>query len=430
MKFSNLSQNPYFLFLPFLIVSVALVLVFQTTGTYGDEERYLDCAKNLLRGFYSPEAPDIFLPNGPGYPIILMPFLALKLPLFCIPIMNAIFFYLSIVLIYKILKQSVSFLLTIIISLFWACYINAYQNIPWILSETLAIFLISLIIISINKAFNTENSLGKKRYLYLSGFLIGYLILTKVIFGYVLLFMILGLGLLWIFNRKSINHKKGLFILLIAFAINSPYLIYTYHITGKMFYWSAKGGDNLFWMSTPFKKEYGDYEGFLKDPEISDFSANQLIANEDTFKSNYIKKYEEILKFPPSGLAQDSAYKKIAINNIKSHPYKFALNGFCNIGRILFDFPYSYTFQKPHYLLRLPFNGIILVFILIILIPTLINWRKIDYSLRFLIFFALFYFCGSILGCAETRMFTIIVPILLFWIAYVIERSMKIRIRF
>jgi hypothetical protein len=64
------------------------------------------------------------------------------------------------------------------------------------------------------------------------------------------------------------------------------------------------------------------------------------------------------------------------------------------------------------------------------MIPTFKNWKKIPYSIRFLLIFALLYFCGSILGSAETRMFTIIVPILLVWIAYIIQKTVIFKLRF
>jgi 4-amino-4-deoxy-L-arabinose transferase-like glycosyltransferase len=429
MKIRKITQNPYLFFSPFLIVLLAITLFFKTNGSLEDEARYLTCARNLLKGIYSPPAPDIYLPNGPGYPILLVPFLALRLPLICTTIMNAVFYYFSIVLIYKTLQQLVLNRLALIISLFWACYINAYQYIPLISSETLAQFLVSLIIFNIVKAFSIENSSRTKKYLFLSGFLIGYLVLTKVIFGYVLLFMLAGSVLLWIFKRKSIYHKKGVIILIIALATNAPYLIYTYHLTGKMFYWSSFGGVNLYWMTTPFKGEYGDADSFLKNTNGSVSSVNQLIVN-DTLRSNYLKKYEEIMKYPPAELDRDIAFKKIAINNIKSYPQKFILNCFCNVGRILFDSPYSYTLQKPQHLLRLPFNGIIIVLMFFCLIPTLFNWRNVSYSIRFLLFFALLYFGGSILGCAETRMFTVIVPVLLVWIAIISAKSINVKLKF
>ena len=427
MNLRKISQDPYLLFLPFLIIFIAIILIFKTNGLNGDEGRYFRCARNLLMGFYSPPAPDIYLPNGPGYPIFLVPFLVLRLPMVSITIMNAVFYYFSIILIYKTLQQFVSINVTLIISFFWACNLNAYQFLQWALPETLSILLISLIVFSIVKVFDTNNSSNTKKYLFLSGLLIGYLVLTKVIFGYVLLFMLTGSGLLWIFNRKSINHRKGVIILLIALATNAPYLVYTYHLTGKMFYWSSFGGNNLYWMTTPFKGEYGDWIYFKGIANDSISSTNQLLSNKKSIISNHKKYFDEINKY--KGVAQDDAYKRIAVNNIKSHPLKFVQNCFCNIGRMFFNFPYSCESQSPRTLLRLPFNGILVVLFLYCLCPTFINWRKINYPLRFLLFFALIYFCGSILGSADIRMVTVITPILLFWIAFILNKTMIISMK-
>jgi hypothetical protein len=49
------------------------------------------------KGIFS-SAPNISFTNALGYPLMIMPFLGLKLPLICISLMNAILYYLSVVL--------------------------------------------------------------------------------------------------------------------------------------------------------------------------------------------------------------------------------------------------------------------------------------------------------------------------------------------
>jgi hypothetical protein len=174
-------------------------------------------------------------------------------------------------------------------------------------------------------------------------------------------------------------------------------------------------------MSSPYKGEYGNWIQYPLDP----LDDNKRIPGSDDIINMYHQKdFDEIFKY--KGVEQDDIYKKIVINNIKSHPIKYIENCFSNVGRILFNFPRSYEIQKPGTLLRLPLNGIIVVLMLFCLIPTIVSWRKIIFPIRFLLFFALIYFGGSILGSAETRMFTIIVPILLTWIAFIIQKSVKI----
>lgn len=447
MKNIRLTRNPFLLFSPFLLFYLIVVLVLQNNVFWGDEMSYYNQAQNLLHGFYSPPAPDIHLRNGPGYPILILPFVALHIPLVYIKLLNAFFLYLSVVFLYKTLVEIVSAKSSLIACLFWGCYYNALDFISLLYSEVFTIFLVSILVYSLIKAFKPGETKWAKKYIYSSGFIFGYIILTKVIFGYVLLLMILGSGLLWLINRHVPNYKKGFVILLVAFTTVMPYLSYTYFLTGRLFYWSTTGGNNLYWMTGLAEDEYGSWfpdpatDGYTGTPLVSGKDSKQQggmlnLKNrtvytpgaEDSIKLHHQKYFVEINKF--KGVERDDAYKKVVMENIKSHPGKFVKNCISNIGRMLFNYPYSYTPQKPGTLFRLPLNGIIIILMLFCLLPTFLNWRKIIYPVKFMMFIALLYLGGSIFGSAEIRMFTIIVPILLVWIAFVIQRSMKINLIF
>jgi hypothetical protein len=406
------SKNPYLLFAPFLLFFIAFILLLHTNSNEGDETRYLMFAQNLLHGFYSPPAPDINLWNGPGYPLILMPFVGLRLPLICMTLMNAIFYYLSIIFLFKALRLFLTFQKAFFVSLFWACFFNSYQKIPRINSETFTLFLISLLIFCLHKAFNNESN----QYLFLSGFIIGCIVLTKIIFGYVLVLMLIGGGLLWMINRNAKDYRKGILIMLIALATTAPYLIYTYHLTGRIFYWGNSGGISLYWMSTPYHGEFGDYwHGEAPAWHQKDLA---LVAD---------------LK----GIERDDALKKIAFNNIKAYPLKYAQNWMANIGRLFFNFPYSPTSDSYNSvgnplrsLLMLPLNAILFLLVIYSFFITLINWKNIEYSIRFLFCFVFLYLGTSSVVSAYSRQFYIIVPILLFWIAYIAEKSLTIKFKF
>ncbi|MEO5893871.1 MAG: glycosyltransferase family 39 protein [Ferruginibacter sp.] len=363
-----------------------------------------------------------YLGNGPGYSIILIPFVALHVPLIGITLLNAVFYYLSVVLLFKTILQFASFYHALILSLFWACYYNSYEYLVLIYTETFSVFLICLLIFYVMKAFKNQSS---KKYIYLAGAIFGYAALTKPIFGYVLLCMIVPIGLLWVTNRKVANFRKAIVILVVAFATTAPYLIYTYHLTGKAFYWSSFGGNNLYWMSSTAEGEFGDW---IRDPkDIAVYNPKNVSGFKEMVTANHQKDYEEIDKY--QGVERDEAFKRIAIENIKSHPGKFLQNCFNNVGRILFNYPYSYTLQKTATLIRLPLNGVITILSLLCIIPTLINWKKINFSVRFMLFLAMLYFGGSILGSAETRMFAMIVPPLFVWIALILQRSVSIDLK-
>ena len=433
-------KNPFLIFAPFLLLYIILIIIFPTDGMGGDESRYLTYSQYMINGFLPQnEAGFEILGNGPGYSITLIPFVALHLPLIWITIMNAVFYYFSIILLFNTLLKVASFRKALLLSLLWACYYNSYENILLILPETFTAFLICLLIFSLTNAYNTEKS---KKYIFLSGFVLGYIALTKPIYGYVILAMILICGSMWVIKRKVPNYRKAIIISLIALATTLPYLVYTYHLTNKIFYWSSLGGNNLYWMSTHFEGEYGSWipdpkpiqDTVPEDKHYSDLdkylksNRNAHISGYSEYvKLNHQKDFDEINKY--KGVERDDAYERLALNNIKSHPIKFIQNCLSNAGRMLFNFPFSYKLQSPGTLLRLPLSGTIVVLGLFCLIPSFTNWKKIIFPIRFMLLLAILYLGGSILASAETRMFTVIVPILLFWIGFIIQKTIKINLK-
>ncbi|MEO8765803.1 MAG: hypothetical protein ABI416_15995 [Ginsengibacter sp.] len=444
MKSFRITKNPFLLFAPFLLFYTVFILILYSAPLWGDEIRHFAYAENLLRGFYSPVAPNVSLEVGPGYPILIWLFLILHMPLIFLNLINGVFNYLAIVYLFKSLQQILSFKRALIFSLFLACYSNSLEFMPLKYSESLTLFLVSMTLYYTMKAFSPDNLKKHKKYIYLAGFVIGYLALTKIIFGYVLILLLAGSGFLWLIKRKNNNYRKAVFILLVAFATTAPYLAYTYHLTGKIFYWGTSGGNNLYWMSTPYEGEYGSWyatprlvDSIPAEVRIRNAQGGQLnlknrysylTGSDDSIKVNHKAAFEELNKY--HGVEKDDLYRKLAIINIKSHPAKYIKNCISNIGRILFNYPYTYAIQKPETLLRLPLNGIIIVCMLFCLVPTLLNWRKIIFPIRFILFFTLLYLGGSVFGSAETRMFTVIVPILLLWIAYIMQKSIQIKLKF
>ena len=164
MKITRITKNPYLLFSPFLCFYILYILLFPSDFS-GDEIRYLRFAKNLIHGFYSPPAPDIDLTNGPGYPLLLSPFVAIGLPLVFMALLNAVFYYLSIILLFKALKQTVELNMALIFSCFWACYYVAFGTMNTIVPETFTFLLVSLLIFSLVKVFKTDNSKEIRRFI-------------------------------------------------------------------------------------------------------------------------------------------------------------------------------------------------------------------------------------------------------------------------
>ena len=306
-------KNSYLSFLPLLAFYLLLIWHRPRYIMDGDEPRYYGYAINLIHGFYSSPPPDINLWSGPGYSIILIPFVALHLPLFWIKVLNTLLMYCSVVFLHKSLKLIVNIRLTLILSLFWGFYYYAFKELTMVLTEPLTSFLISAFLYSIVKYWSSK----QKGLLILAGVLLGYIALTKIIWGYVIL-ITLSVGLIMLlFKANRYKYKLIVAISTIALLINLPYLVYTYNLTGKVFYWGNSGGMSLYWMSTPYPDEYGDWKptGLINGNSPEPYGTAK---GDSILQANHKIEIQYILKH--TGVAQDNEFKKAALKNIKAHP--------------------------------------------------------------------------------------------------------------
>lgn len=419
----KLKRNPFLLFSPFLLYYVYYILKHKWPVLYGDEPRYIGFAVNLLHGFYSPPAPGINLWNGPGYPIVLMPCAALHLPVIFYLLLNALFYYFSIIFLYKALTTVAREWIARFFAIIWAFYFNIYTYLPAILTEIFSAFLIAAFIYSAVLFYRD----GKFKHLILSGFLLGFLTLTKIIFGYVLLSGLLICLILLVFNKVKRNYLNSIYIIFVAFLTTAPYLLYTYNLTGRFFYWGNSGGMSLYWMSTPDNLEYGDW----KLPSLTNLLSPQpfnTTEGDSLLKANHLTEITSILKH--EGVEQDVLFKKAAIRNIRSAPKKFIKNYFYNLSRMLFDFPYTYSYQIPQTITNILTGSLVLWAGVVALILSIINWRKITYVIKFIMLIFVLYFLISGLVSAYARQFDVMMPVVLFWIAYTADKLPKISLRF
>lgn len=416
-------RSPFVLFLPFLFLYIAYVLYFHKDLMEGDELRYIEFAQNLLNGFYSPAYPNINLINGPGYPILLIPFVALKLPLISITLFNAVLHYLSVVFLFKSIRiLTSSFKTAGIIALCWAFNILAYQEMSNILTECLTLCLISLFSYQVIKIYST--SALSYRSVCLAGVTFGFIILTKVIFAYVLVILLLCALAAYFIQKQSSKLLKIVCILSVTVVTIAPYIIYTYSLTGKFFYLSSEGGKVFYWMTSLDEHEYGDWNN-------NNFNANcagAVFCNAEYFVKNHGTEIERINQCS-NALEADSLFKEFAIQHIKVNPIKYVKNWFANIGRLLFGFPASYYFQSPTTLIRIYINSIILLGMVYALIVSVWNWKKIPLEIKFLVLFSMLYLGLSSLVSAYPRQFNVVVPAILIWIVYAVKNTVQVRVK-
>jgi hypothetical protein len=86
----------------------------------------------------------------------------------------------------------------------------------YMLTETFTVLLVTILIFCAVNAFNSGDVRQTKKYVWKTGLVMGFLALTKLIFGYVILTMLIGSAILWLLKRSAHNYRKGLLIAAIA----------------------------------------------------------------------------------------------------------------------------------------------------------------------------------------------------------------------
>jgi len=402
---NKLKHNNYLRYFTIAIIVIAIFLlrIPKVDGTIGDEQRYIDYAVGLWNGEYSPGYPNVFIWNGPGYPIFLMPFVKIGLNIFGLRLINGLIFIISLILFDRFIQRIFNIKIANFVLVFMVFYIPIYSEITQVITESLTFFLIVNLVISFFSA--------RRNYIKM-GIIFGFLVLTKVIFSYILL-ACLCLSLLIYLIRRSIENLFYLKVFFVALLLNVPYLLYTYNLTGKLFYWANSGGVSLYWMSSPHAEEFGDW------PAVE--HKDKLLFGTDELDSLHDKELIYINSFPLS--LRDDVYKKIAVDNIKNNPMKYIRNYISNFQRFFFNMPNSYSKHREIMLWYFPFNILLFLgFILICLQSFNVMFKNWD-SRFYLTFILLTYVFLSCLVFTYPRFLNPIIPIIIFLTLNIIRNN-------
>jgi len=404
--------NLYVKLLPFLILYIVVCLVFSNNATMvGDEPRYWQYAENLLNGFYAFEN-NTFLWNGPGYPIVLMPFRWLDTPLIVPKLLNALLLYFSLILFCKTLafylSEKKSFCLTVLLGLY---YPNFMDSVPFLMTEALAFFFTSVFMFYICKVAREQRRGNFSRNIFMATLSLAALTLTKVIFGYVIIVMLLVALLLSVVKQLRQQLKPYLIITALSIGLCSPYLFYTYSLTGQVYYWGNSGSMLMYWMSSPHPDELGDWHAFN-------------LNEHPKLKEHHGEYIHSIMGLSP--VERDKELKRKAIENIKQNKKKYVYNWVANVGRMFFSYPLSYIEPSNGIFYFLIPNMFLLVFMMLALIISLKFIRKIPIEILFLVFTMAVYLGGTSMISSYARFLYVAIPILLLWIAFVFSRYLKV----
>lgn len=421
--------------LPMLGFFVVMSLAQAKGDLEGDGWRYLLNARHLLEGYFA--GPDtLMFWNGPGYPLLLAPFLKLGIPLSLARVLNALFLFLAVAHFQGVLRwagvgaRSLAYAYAMGAALFLHGPL-----LGMIMTESLSVFLVCGAAWHFCRA--SRGGEGSRLHAALAGFHLGYLALVKVFFGYVLeASLILALAA-WLYaglraRKRAADGAQvadghgfaetarvcgnaaaacGLGLLLCV-----PWLAYTWSHTGKANLWGNSGGFQLYYMSLPEAEYLGDwinFEAVLKHPEYFGTHAEFI---RETLKLDWV--------------AQDDVFKRRAIRHCREHPGKCVSNWRANVNRMVFGFPNTHypgsqralATGNRAFVFALPF-----ALLLLFAVPGWLGRRQVPPSVHACLVFALVSLGGMSLVCAIPRQAFPLLPLLGLWCAAVAETAMVIR---
>ena len=393
------------LFLSFFAY-LATILIFSRNAFVCDEARYVEYASNLLHGDYvTGDKYHLNLMNGPGYPLLLMPFVAVHAPLLSLKIFNAFLMFGAVIYLFYSLRFFISFRKSVFAALVFGLYPPNFVELPLVMSETAATFFVCGFCYYFLDALLSK----KNASLFWAAFFIAMAALTKVIFGYILAACVVVFAVAALLRRPGFS--RAFIICLFGLLGTVPYLLYTYHLTGRPFYWSVLGGDQLYYLSSPFENELGDIQ-------------NQRNDINPGFIKNHRAFYTIIDAMPT--VERDDMLRKQAVVNITKHPAKFMKNYAANLGRMFINFPYSYTPQSVRSLFYIFPGMFLVVFLFISVVLAMFGARLLNLRPMPLFVFGLIATAATSAVSAYSRMALVLIPIMFIWIVFVFSDTITI----
>ena len=388
--------------------------VFRHSGEFiWDEGRYVEWALHFLDRDVATFDDTDFV-NGPGYPLVLAPFIAAMpglekqmdartppsetLPLLLARLLNA-----------ALMGGAAAFLFLTLqhyAGPAWAAagalWTGLHPALLWVsfglMTEPLALFCLTGFAWSCCHALRAE-PLSWKWLLAASAFL-GWLTLTRVFFGHVITATCIACLLAWpVMKARRPALRRILLMLGGALLICAPYLHHTWKKTGDFPCWSTNGGELLYWSTSHNPGENGhwfSYDDAVADPNLA---------------PNHREFFERVLKLPV--LEREAAFKARAREQFELR--SFARNWACNLSRLAFGFPRAFHPEELRTLAFIAFNGPLVILALIALWFSLPHWRALPPEIGLLALMAAFYIGGVSLAPGMPRYFAVITPLL--WIA-------------
>lgn len=324
-----------------ILGAYTLISVLKPHPSGTDEATYIGYAKNLTHGRYAqPHTlnPSAFLWHGPGLPGFLAPLVALHAPLGLMRVIaGPVLLFAAFCVFERLARLYVSERTAVIATYGLALYLPFLTVIGDIYVEPLATLCLTVAVFFGVRSFRG----GRHDHLW-AGTALAALALCRVEYGYVLLAALVLSGV-WLLVRRSAAARHSAIAAAVALVLCIPWLGYTYSLTSKPFYWGNSGGLSLYWMTAP-----GNLGDWHSGTEV--FAVPQLAAARPLFT--------ELRRLQP--VTQDERLQHVAFRNMRNDPLHYLANVGRNVGRLLFNTPYSFGAARAPFSVTREKNGAVI----------------------------------------------------------------------
>jgi len=347
--------------------------------------------------------PQLYLWHGPGLPALLAPVVVLHIPLEVARILvGPGLLFAAIVVFHRLVRLYLRSERAVLIATYGlALYLPFFSVFGVIRVEPLATLCFTLATFFMVRSFR-----GGQRDHVWAGVALAALALSRVEYGYVLLVALLLSGLWLLMSRRTLMARRSVTALVVALLLCTPWLLYTYALTSKPFYWGNSGGLSLYWMSAP---------GNLGDYHPQALPRGQIPPD---------RRFSEVRRLKP--LDQDTRLQHIAFENIRDDPKHYLSNVVNNIGRLVFNSPYSFTNQKASSMLYALPNALLLGVLMIAVLVAVRVRRSLSAEILPIAVFTALGFAVHVPVAAYARFVIPLVPVTAFLAIAVLSKHVRL----
>ena len=409
---ANALSHPLLLLLPLLALLVLVTVFFPERQD--DEAGYLELARNLVDGHYATGRPDALLdadpsyPDlwfGPGLPLALAGPVAAGLPLELIRLTGPLFLFLALLVFFGLVRRYTGPKAALGATWALGLYLPFYTVLPSLHSEPLAVLCIVLGLYATARLCEE----GGGRWLALGAVALAGLALTRVAYGWVLTLALVIFLVRWALLRSDSTRRLATMYAL-GLALCAPWLAYTATETGRAFQWGNSGSLSLYWMSSPYANDLGDWR-----------QANAVFTDGSLAPHRPFFEGLRGLTLPE----QNVELERRALEHIRDHPGKYVENVAANVSRMFFDAPYSSTRQRLSALYFALPNAFLLGAVLLAAVVALRVRDSLPPPAGPFAIFALISFSLHALVATYPRMLMPLVPVIVWFAATTITNHLR-----